>query len=123
MTWPPSERKFWAKYDGASAYLKARLAADELTLTGKPKGKPMTEDNITTTTITLPVRGDGTVLENRDVQMLGLVKVESSAGTVMYVPDPDNEGQKVIFWVQGIPGKEGHLPEGFVTLTLTYRGM
>ena len=76
----------------------------------------------TTTTIKLPVNGSGGALANTEQPIFGLTKVESDRGTVMYVPDPDND-QKTIFWVQGIEGVGGHLAEGEVTLTLTYTGM
>jgi hypothetical protein len=79
-------------------------------------------ETTTTTTITLPVRGDGTALGHTSDTTFGLAKVEADRGnSVMYTPDPDNEN-KTIFWVRGIPSPIGVLPEGVVTLTLTYVG-
>lgn len=80
----------------------------------------------TTTTLKLPVQGDGTALENaQGTSVFDLLKVEADRGaTVMYVPDPDNPDSNTIFWVQGVQGPSvGVLPEGDVTLTLTWGEM
>lgn len=70
----------------------------------------------TTTTITLPVRGDGTALEKKEgVGTFGLIGVNPSEGTVMYTPDPDNE-ENTVFWVRRAT------PDTTVTLMLTYAG-
>jgi hypothetical protein len=79
----------------------------------------------TTTTITLPVDGDGTALKLEEgVSKFGLVKVEASAGTVQCVRDPDNPGENTIFEVEGAgTSAPGITPPGTtVTLTLTYAG-
>ena len=77
----------------------------------------------TTHTVELQVRGNGTALKLEEgVTTFGLTNVEvPELAKVMWVPDPDNDAN-TIFWVTGVPSVKGHLPEGIVTLTLTYVG-
>lgn len=79
----------------------------------------------TTQIITLPVKGDGTALAREEgISTFGLAAVTASAGTVQYVPDPDNEENNTIFWVvnAGTPAPEPTVPGTTVTLILTYSG-
>jgi hypothetical protein len=77
----------------------------------------------TTHTVELQVRGNGSALKLEEgITTFGLTNVEVPApAKVVWVPDPDNDAN-TIFWVTGVSGVDGHLPEGTVTLTLTYAG-
>lgn len=83
----------------------------------------------TTEEVELAVEGDGTALKLcQGTTTFALTNVEikpregSEKATVQYVPDPDN-ADNTIFWIRGIEGKGvGELPEGTVTLILTYTG-
>lgn len=69
---------------------------------------------IVTQTLRLKTDWDGTALKRvRGTSTFGLTAVKVSSGTVSYVPDPDNEEENTIFWVQ-------NASVGTVTLTLTY---
>lgn len=79
----------------------------------------------TTETRTLPVNGGGEALgklEGVDATF-ALTSITADRGTrVMWTPDLDNSGNTDV-WVTGVEGaKPGELPEGIVTLTLTYSG-
>lgn len=77
----------------------------------------------TTETVVLPVRGNGTALQLVGRTSFALTAVEvAEPAKVSWVPDPDNEQDNTIFYVTGIPAVGSALPEGTVTLTLTYTG-
>lgn len=86
---------------------------NDVTTRTHPKESEM--NDTTTTTIELPVRGNGEALENHPTSRFGLVGVQASTGEVTWVPDPDND-QKTIFWVRDATGPT-------VTLTLSYAGL
>ena len=81
-------------------------------------------DPVTVVPITLQVHGDGTALSLEvGVGTFGLTKVEIQDAkpgmTLDYTPDVDNAGNTT-FWVRRIPGVDGALPSGTVTLLLYY---
>lgn len=78
----------------------------------------------TVVTLKMPIDPIGEGLKNFiGTSTFGLTNVKVSEGTVMYVPDPDNDAN-TIFWVRnvkgGVPAGE-NIPSGYsVTLELTY---